>query len=168
MVTLCREKVLNAGQWQARSAGDGQGNRARGGVLELALQGHRGEAIPPGRNGLSKKAESEHSALRAGLQGGCRKSMGSQVSAGLEFKPRWVGTGANAAVLGCRRTFIRILHCRGPWRVVWVWKSVVTAKSSSSKAEVSVHEDLLALVSIETCLLDPRAKISRTFSSHSQ
>lgn len=46
MVTLCREKVLNAGQRQAGSAGDGQGNHPRGGVLELALKGHRGEAMP--------------------------------------------------------------------------------------------------------------------------
>lgn len=83
--------------------------------------------------------------------------MGSHVSAGLEFKPRWVSMGASEAVLGFRRTFRWALagRCiasgsfiaRGPWRVVWVWKSVVTAKSSSSKAEVSVHKDLLAPVS---------------------
>lgn len=45
--------------------------------------------------------------------------MGSQVNAGLEFKPRWESMGANEAVLGFRRTFremhcIRFLHSQRP------------------------------------------------------
>lgn len=94
-----------------RAGWDGQGNLPRGAILELELKGHIGfgwtqrRSHSSGRNGLSKKAESEHNVFRGWFRGRGCESMGSQLSDGLELNPCYMGMGANDGVLGFRRIF---------------------------------------------------------------